>query len=209
VRRIAWIAAACFVVAGCASFPAEYRSLVGTWEGDGLDMTIRSDGDVLYERTSGNEKITFEGPLKSVSDQEIVFGFFFLRHKLAIQQPPHVIDGRYEMVLENVRLVGPYSDGPLQDRLPVFRPYTGPDGGYVAVYTHDRDHAVYSVSEDIYVAGLVRVPGRYVDRIFYPTGYGPGDDITHDAAILELCDRYFPELRGKEWIGGDTGGYSH
>ena len=40
-----------------------------------------------------------------MSDQEIVFGFFFLRQKLEIQQLPHEVDGRHEMVLENVRLV--------------------------------------------------------------------------------------------------------
>ena len=90
---------------------------------------------------------------------------------------------------------------------PVFKAYTGDDGGYVAVYTHDQEHSVYSVGGDIYVAGLVRVQGHYEGRIFYPTGYGQGDDITHDAAILRLCDRYFPALRGNDWIGGDTGGF--
>ena len=95
----------------------------------------------------------------------------------------------------------------VQKSLPVFKPYTGDDGGYVAVYTRDQEHAVYSVGDGIYVAGLIRVQGHYVGRIFYPTGYGPGDDITHDAAILELCDEYFPELIGKDWIGGDTGGF--
>ena len=97
--------------------------------------------------------------------------------------------------------------GTVSNGLPVFRPYTGADGGYVAVYTRDSEHAVYSVGDGIYAAGLVRVQGRYIGRIFYPTGYGPGDDITHDAAILALCDTYFPELTGKDWIGGDTGGY--
>ena len=79
-------------------------------------------------------------------------------------------------------------------------------GHYVGVYTRDREQAVYGVGDGIYVAGLVRVQGRYIGSIFYPTGYGPGDDITHDAAILKLCDEYFPKLKGKDWIGGDTGG---
>ena len=91
---------------------------------------------------------------------------------------------------------------------PVFRSYVGADGGYVAVYTHDREHAVYSVGDDIFVAGLIRVQGHYEGRIFYPTGYGEGDDITHDAAILALCDKYFPKLKGKDWVGGDTGGFN-
>jgi hypothetical protein len=90
---------------------------------------------------------------------------------------------------------------------PVFKYYRGSDGGYVAVYTHDQEHSAYSVGGDIYVAGLIRVQGSYIGRIFYPTGYGEGDDITHDSAILKLCDRYFPRLKGNDWIGGDTGGF--
>ena len=110
--------------------------------------------------------------------------------------------------------VGPARDAsqPSSDRVqhdvPLFEAYTGADGGWVAVYTHDREHSVYGVGDGIYVAGLVRVQGGYVGRIFYPSGYEPGDDITHDAAILKLCDHYFPELGGKEWIGGDTGGFA-
>ena len=94
--------------------------------------------------------------------------------------------------------------GTVPKSLPVFKPYTGADGGHVGVYTRDREQAVYGVG--IFFAGLVRVQGRYIGSIFYPTGYGPGDDITHDAAILRLCDEYFPKLKGKDWIGGDTGG---
>ena len=102
---------------------------------------------------------------------------------------------------------GPPTPDDTVNGAPVFNAYTGADGGYVAVYTHDREHSVYSVGGNIYVAGLVRVQGHYEGRIFYPTGYGPGDDITHDPSILKLCDKYFPRLKGNDWIGGDTGGF--
>jgi hypothetical protein len=101
---------------------------------------------------------------------------------------------------------GAGNGGTAQESAPVFKPYTGADGGYVAVYTRDQEHAAYSVGDGIYVAGLIRVQGHYIGSIFYPTGYGPGDDITHDEAILKLCDKYLPELKGRDWIGGDTGG---
>jgi hypothetical protein len=91
--------------------------------------------------------------------------------------------------------------------LPTYNHYTGEDGGYVAVYTRARKGAVYSVGGGINVVGLVRVQGHYVGRIFYPQGYDEGDDITRDPNIVALCETYFPQLKGKVWPGGDTGGW--
>ena len=91
--------------------------------------------------------------------------------------------------------------------LPTINHYAGKDGGYVAIYTRDSKEAVYSVGNGIYVAGQIRVKGRYIGRIFYPDGYAIGDDITRDPRILRLCHQYFPEFESDIWIGGDTGGW--
>jgi hypothetical protein len=91
--------------------------------------------------------------------------------------------------------------------LPTFNHYEGPNGGYVAIYTRDPNQGVYSVGEGIYVAGQVRVEGTYNRRIFVPLGFSLADDITQDSKILEICTFYFPDLKGKMWIGGDTGGW--
>jgi len=91
--------------------------------------------------------------------------------------------------------------------LPSVAHYSGNDGGYVAIYTRQAEDAVYPVGGGIYVAGQIRVKGRYVGRIFYPEGYNEGDDITHDPGILDLCHTYFPDLGNDIWLGGDTGGW--
>lgn len=91
--------------------------------------------------------------------------------------------------------------------LPIFNEYEGQNGGYIAVYTHDRKAGVYSVGGGIYVMGLIRVEGRYVGRIFVPKGYKLGDNITQDRELLEICEKYFPHMVGDMWVGGDTGGY--
>jgi hypothetical protein len=91
--------------------------------------------------------------------------------------------------------------------LPTFNHYTGADGGYVAIYTHNAERGVYGVGGDIYVVGQVRIQGTYAGRIFIPTGYKPGDNITQDPAILAICEEYFPEMKGEMWVGGDTGGW--
>ncbi len=91
--------------------------------------------------------------------------------------------------------------------LPVVNHYNGPDGGYVAIYTHHSERGVYGVGHDIYVAGLVRIQGKYNGRIFIPVGYNSGDNITQDPAILAICAEYFPDMQGEMWVGGDTGGF--
>lgn len=91
--------------------------------------------------------------------------------------------------------------------LPTLNYYLGEDGGYVAIYTRDEDAGVYSVGGGIYVMGQIRVQGYYEGRIFIPTGYSYGDNITQDPELLAICAYYFPEKTGRMWIGGDTGGW--
>ncbi len=91
--------------------------------------------------------------------------------------------------------------------LPTYNDYMGPDGGYVAIYTRDPVAGLYSVGGGIYVMGQIRVQGYYSGRIFVPTGYQLGDNITRDANILEACKMYIPEMKNDYWVGGDTGGW--
>lgn len=91
--------------------------------------------------------------------------------------------------------------------LPTFNFYEGKDGGYVAIYTRNTDAGVYGVGGGIYVMGQIRVQGHYHGRIFIPQGYKPGDNITQDSKILDLCNHYFPHMAGSMWLGGDTGGW--
>jgi len=85
--------------------------------------------------------------------------------------------------------------------------YEGQDGGYVAIYTRNQEKGIYSVGGGIYVIGQIRVQGEYVGRIFVPTGYQIGDDITRDREILKTCEEHFPGMGEDMWIGGDTGGW--
>lgn len=91
--------------------------------------------------------------------------------------------------------------------LPTFNFYEGENGGYVAIYTRDPDRGVYGVGGGIYVMGQIRVEGRYEGRIFIPKGYRPGDNITQEPGLLEVCEKYFPNMAGRMWLGGDTGGW--
>ncbi|MCH9613348.1 MAG: hypothetical protein SP1CHLAM54_03470 [Chlamydiia bacterium] len=105
--------------------------------------------------------------------------------------------------------VGRYGAGACEEKiLPTFNHYLGDDGGYVAIYTRDPKGSVYSVGNDIYVVGQIRVPGHYEGRIFIPEGYKAGDNITRDENLVAIAESYLPEeMKYKVWVGGDTGGW--
>jgi hypothetical protein len=87
--------------------------------------------------------------------------------------------------------------------LPIVNRFTGPRGGYIAMYSRDASKAVYCVGGDIYVVGVVRLEGTYRRRIFHPRGY-LNKDISAAQEFKDLCR----ELFGVEgWAGGDTGGW--
>jgi len=97
--------------------------------------------------------------------------------------------------------------GYVAKRLPTFNHYSKADGGYIAIYTHQPNGAVYPVTDDIYVIGQIRVKGNYQGRILVPQGYAMGDNITQDPELVRLAESYFPHFTGQLWVGGDTGGW--
>lgn len=117
----------------------------------------------------------------------------FLSHDPVVHISP---DGSISMV--------PH-DGHEERTLPTVNRYTGPDGGYIAVYSRNKEYAAYSVGDGIFVVGQIRMQGQYVDGIFVPKGY-EGKDISADPDLKALCDATFPES-APCWAGGDTGGW--
>lgn len=84
--------------------------------------------------------------------------------------------------------------------------YHGPDAGFIAVYTHDANKALYPVGADIFVTGFIRLRGRYEGRVFQPKGY-EAQDISAGPDFKKLTKALFPGRRGGTWAGGDTGGF--
>jgi hypothetical protein len=90
--------------------------------------------------------------------------------------------------------------------LPTVNNYKGSDGGYIACYSHNQEGGIYSVGENIYVIGQIRLQGQYINRIFYPHGY-ENQDIGAIQEFKDLCNQTFPACKEGGWAGGDTGGW--
>ena len=90
--------------------------------------------------------------------------------------------------------------------LPTVNEYSGDDGGYIACYSHNQEGSAYSVGDEIFVMGQIRLQGQYIRRIFHPKGY-EGQDIKTAQKLKDLCNQTFPACKGDGWAGGDTGGW--
>lgn len=89
--------------------------------------------------------------------------------------------------------------------LPVVNQYAEPNGGYIACYSKNEKTGVYSVGGGVFVVGLIRLPGKYIDRVFYPKG-DETNDIGTEQALKDLCNETFPDS-APCWAGGDTGAW--
>jgi hypothetical protein len=85
--------------------PDEYKSIVGTWKGNGVDLTVTSDGGISYHKVSGDGSFSLNGPLKTVSDTELQIKFLFFVMKLSIEKLPHDEKGQTVMTVDHQRVV--------------------------------------------------------------------------------------------------------
>lgn len=97
------------------------------------------------------------------------------------------------------------SPGLKQTLLPTINDDRSIPGCYIACYSHESKGAVYSVGNNIFVHGQVRVPGKYINRICVPTGYD-GKEISGADVFKKLCNAKIPTCKDC-WAGGDTGGW--
>ena len=91
--------------------------------------------------------------------------------------------------------------------LPTINLYKGTPGCYIACYSHQKENAIYSMGDNIYVLGQVRIAGKYSGRICEPTNFA-GKDISGDATFKTICTEKIQSCVGNHcWAGGDTGGW--
>lgn len=86
--------------------------------------------------------------------------------------------------------------------LPINNDFKKNPGCYMACYSHDQKNAIYAVSNDIFVLGMVRIPGQYSYRICMPDA-----SQSKNFPLPDLCNKYFKSCGNNCWVGGETGGF--
>lgn len=95
-----------FLLAGCSRpLPEDRLSYVGEWQSNEMALLILADGTVSYERLKNGGKTSINAPLKEFQGDSFVVGIGPLTTVFEVSAPPRQVDGRWEMVVDGVRLI--------------------------------------------------------------------------------------------------------
>lgn len=96
---------AAMLLAACSSpLPPDRADYAGNWQSPEMALLILQDGSVSYKRLKGGATTSVSGPMKEFVGDDFVVGIGFLTTTFEVSEAPHVIDGRWQMVVDGVRL---------------------------------------------------------------------------------------------------------
>ncbi len=93
-----------FLTACSKPLPEDKLSYVGEWQSKEMGLLILGDGSVAYKRIKGGTTTSVNGPLKEFVGDDFVVGFSFLTTTFKVSEPPHQVNGQWQMVVDGVRL---------------------------------------------------------------------------------------------------------
>ena len=110
IRRALRAAALCGLVlllAACERpVPDAHLDYVGHWRGENMLLVISADGHGDYERVSGRERVSIEGPVHGFDEDGFRIGIGPLSAGFEVQSPPtRGEDGRWRMTVDGVELM--------------------------------------------------------------------------------------------------------
>ena len=93
------------ILTACAEpLPQERLDYVGNWVSDEMGLLILKDGSVAYKRIKGGTTVSVNGPIKEFVSDDFVVGFAWFTTTFEVSEPPHLVDGNWQMVVDGVRL---------------------------------------------------------------------------------------------------------
>lgn len=106
---------------------------------------------------------------------------------------------------DDISVTNQQIDGFTMRKLPVANHYKGIENGvYIAVYSKKSSGSVYQTADGFFVAGLIRVKGRWKGKTAEPAGW-EGRDISKAGYFMKLAAQYYPSCGNECRAGGDTG----
>ncbi|GGO67534.1 hypothetical protein [Bowmanella pacifica] len=103
--RIAALLLFLMVLTGCSKpLPEDKLMYAGEWQSREMYLLILPDGTVAYERLKNGGTTSINGPLKEFNGDNFVVGFGPFNSNFEVSEPPHLVDGQWQMVVDGVRL---------------------------------------------------------------------------------------------------------
>jgi hypothetical protein len=85
--------------------PEDKKDYVGEWKGVGVNLALRAEGSVAYEKYEGNVQTSIRGPLQHLDDHEFEVGLPLFAARFSVSKPPHQENGEWRMTVDGVDLV--------------------------------------------------------------------------------------------------------
>jgi hypothetical protein len=94
------------LLSACAK-PIEKSRLdyVGEWRSPEMALLILADGSVAYKRIKNGMTTSVNGPLKEFDGDDFIVGVGFFTTTFDVSEPPHEVEGHWQMVVDGVRLI--------------------------------------------------------------------------------------------------------
>ncbi len=94
-----------FFLFGCSNpLPDDKLSYAGEWQSKEMVLLILEDGTVSYKRLKGGGSSSINGPLKEFNGNDFKVGILFFSTTFKVSEPPHEVNGLWQMVVDGVRL---------------------------------------------------------------------------------------------------------
>jgi len=93
------------MLSGCSKpIPESRLDYVGEWQSKEMGLLILRDGSVAYKRIKGGATTSVNGPLKEFIGDDFVVGVWFFTTTFNVSEPPNEIEGKWQMVVDGVRI---------------------------------------------------------------------------------------------------------
>ena len=94
-----------FLFSACSQpLPEDKLAYVGEWQSKEMRLVILQDGSVAYNRLKKGGHVSVNGPLKEFVGDDFKVGIWFLTTTFEVSEPPHEVNGSWQMVVDGVRL---------------------------------------------------------------------------------------------------------
>ena len=93
------------MVAACSKpLPEEKLNYTGEWRSKEMGLLILADGTVAYKRLKNGGTTSVNGPLKEFHGNDFTVGIGPITTTFKVTEPPHMVAGKWQMVVDGVRL---------------------------------------------------------------------------------------------------------
>ena len=106
-------------LAACAKpLPVDKQDYIGHWQGEGVRLVIRADGQASYEKVKESRRTSISGPAHSFTTKGFKIGIGPLSASFRVASPPTQTQGVWRMTVDGVELTRrdlgnvPENDGP-------------------------------------------------------------------------------------------------